>query len=113
MKKLIFTFLIICLGFHFASAQTSPSDSLQQYVGTYKVKDSNPFATYKVKLVDGHLTGEADDYGANKLVKKPEADKFQSTSSYGSIITFTRNSDKKINGLKMEIQGTELEATKE
>lgn len=113
MKKIFFSLLIICLGIVTAFAKTPPADSLEQYVGTYKMKGESPFTVYKITFSEGSILGEADDYGANKLVKQAGEDKFQSTSSYGSIITFVRNADKKVVGLKMEIQGTELLADKQ
>lgn len=113
MKKLIFALLISCFCANITFAQTAATDSLKQYVGTYKMKGDAPFESYKITFADGSISGEADSYGANKLVKKEGVDKFQSTSSYGSIITFTRNADKKVTGLKMEIQGTEIFAEKQ
>jgi hypothetical protein len=113
MKKLIALLFIACFCVNTAFAQTTSADSLKQYVGTYKMKDGSPFETYKISFSDGSISGEADSYGANKLVKQSGIDKFQSTSSYGSIITFIRNADKKVTGLKMEIQGTAIMADKQ
>lgn len=113
MKKLIFALFISCFCANIALAQTAPADSLKEYVGTYKMKGDAPFQSYTITFADGSISGEADSYGANKLVKKEGVDKFQSTSSYGSIITFTRNADKKVTGLKMEIQGSEILADKQ
>jgi hypothetical protein len=112
LTVIVFIF-VSCVCANVSFAQTASSDSLKQYVGSYKMKGESPFAIYAVTFADGSILGEADSYGANKLVKKDGADKFQSTSSYGSIITFTRNADKKVNGLKMEIQGTEILADKQ
>lgn len=112
LTVIVFIF-VSCVCANVSFAQTASSDSLKQYVGSYKMKGESPFAIYAVTFADGSILGEADSYGANKLVKKDGADKFQSTSSYGSIITFTRNADKKVNGLKMEIQGTEIFADKQ
>jgi len=102
-----------------AAFATSPvptavrADSLQAYVGTYKFKDGSPISDYKINAKDGALYGEADSYGANKLNKQPAADTFQSTSSYGSIIAFRRDASGKVVGLKMTIQGTDLEADRQ
>ena len=113
MKKLIFSLFISCFCANIAFSQTASSDSLKQYVGTYKMKGDAPFQSYTITFADGSISGEADSYGANKLVKQAGIDKFQSTSSYGSIITFIRNADKKVISLKMEIQGTEILAEKQ
>jgi hypothetical protein len=104
---------VSCVCSNVSFAQAASSDSLKQYVGSYKMKGDSPFAIYAITFADGSIFGEADSYGANKLVKKDGADKFQSTSSYGSIITFIRNADKKVIGLKMEIQGSEIFADKQ
>jgi hypothetical protein len=113
MKKLILLLFITCFCANISFAQTASSDSLKQYVGTYKMKGDAPFQLYAITFTDGSISGEADSYGANKLVKQVGIDKFQSTSSYGSIITFTRNADKKVTGLKIEIQGSEILADKQ
>ena len=118
MKKLFFgrliAFLFIsCFCANISFAQTAVADSLKQYVGTYKMKGDAPFQTYTISFADGSISGEADSYGGNKLIKKEGSDKFQSTSSYGSIITFTRNADKKVTGFKMEIQGSAILADKQ
>jgi hypothetical protein len=112
LTVIVFLFLS-CICANVSFAQTASSDSLKQYVGSYKMKGESPFAIYAVTFAEGSILGEADSYGANKLIKKDGADKFQSTSSYGSIITFTRNTDKKVTGLKMEIQGSEIFADKQ
>ena len=116
MKKIFLLLAVIGLFSVAASASnptiSTPADSLSEYVGTYEMKDASYFAAYIITLKDGVLYGEADSNGANKLVKQKEADKFQSTSSYGSIITFVRNADKTITGLTVNLQGTSLEAIK-
>ncbi len=94
--------------------QPPAADSLEVYVGTYNFKDSNIFSTYTITLKEGALYGEADSYGPNKLIKKEKPDVFQSTSQYGSIITFKRNADtKKITGLSLFIQETEMNAERQ
>ena len=82
------------------------TDSLAEYVGEYKMSDF--FARYSITIDGDNLYGEADSYGANKLIKQKEADTFVSTSSYGSTIVFTRDvTTKKVTGLKISIQGSE------
>ncbi len=90
------------------------ADSLSEYVGTYKMKDNGYFSAYKITLKEGALYGEADENGANKLLKQDKPDTFKSTSQYGSIITFKRNPDtKKVAGLSLLIQDTEMLADKQ
>jgi len=124
MKNLLLIlFLAILSQVHFGNRsiakvagrpQVVYSDSLQEYVGNYQFKDSGVFTTYAVTLKDGSLHGEADSYGAYKLIKKDKPDVFQSTSQYGSMINFKRNAEtKKITGLSMFIQNTEMNAERQ
>ena len=93
---------------------TTSADSLSEYVGTYKMKDNSYFSAYKITLKEGALFGEADENGANKLLKQDKPDTFKSTSQYGSIITFKRNPEtKKVTGLSLLIQDTEMLADKQ
>jgi hypothetical protein len=87
------------------------ADSLDEYLGEYKMKDF--FSVYKVTKDEGFLFGEADSFGNNKLLKQKEVDTYLSTSSYGSTIIFTRDATtKKVVGIKMILQGTEVIGTK-
>lgn len=95
------------------SHSLTTADSLSEYVGTYKMKDNGYFSEYKITLKEGSLYGEADQNGANKLLKQDKADTFKSTSQYGSIITFKRNAEKKVIGLSLLIQDTEMNADKQ
>lgn len=121
MKKLLFIICLTCLS---VSVWAKPvpvkkiilqknivADSLAEYVGEYKMSDF--FATYKITIDGGNLYGEADSYGANKLIKQKDADTFISTSSYGSTILFTRDATtKKVTGIKLNLQGNEVTGTK-
>jgi hypothetical protein len=89
------------------------STDLRAYAGTYEFASGSPIGQFVIKLEKGDLYGEADSYGANKLLKQPEPDTFKSTSQYGSVLTFTRDANTKaITGFKMAIQGQELVAKK-
>lgn len=95
-------------------AQTASADSLKAYVGSYTFASGSPIQKYTITAEKGDLFGEADTYGKNKLVKQAKADTYQSTSSYGSIITFVRDAaTKTVSSLSMAIQGTELTAKKD
>ena len=99
-----------------ANAQTASADSsaLKAYAGTYAFASGSPVEKFTVTAEKGDLFGEADSNGKNKLVKQDKADTFQSTSSYGSIITFVRDAaTKAVTGFTMAVQGTELTAKKE
>ncbi len=102
-----------------SNAQTTPvstadSANLKAYAGSYTFASGSPVQKYAITIDKGELYGEADSYGKNKLVKKAKADTYQSTSSYGSIITFVRDAaTKAVTSLNMSAQGTELSAKKE
>lgn len=93
----------------------TPVDSVSQkaYTGTYTFGSGSPIQTFTVTLDKGELYGEADSFGKNKLIKQAKADTYQSTSSYGSIITFVRDAaTKAVISLTLAAQGTELLAKK-
>ena len=95
-----------------ATATVVVAASLDDYAGTYAFESGSPLGTYTVTVKDGSLYGDAG-MGNYKLVKQPAADQFQSTSSYGSIITFSRDKmTNAITGLTLAAQGQELSATK-
>jgi len=97
-----------------ANAQTASADSVKAYAGSYTFASGSPIQKYTITTEKGDLFGEADTYGKNKLVKQAKADTYQSTSSYGSIITFVRDAaTKAVTSLTMVIQGTELTAKKD
>ncbi|MFD2933728.1 DUF3471 domain-containing protein [Spirosoma flavum] len=101
------------------NAQTTPgssadSTSLKAYAGSYTLASGSPIQTYVITVDKGDLFGEADSYGKNKLVKQAKTDTYQSTSSYGSMITFIRDAaTKAVTSLTMSAQGTELTAKKD
>lgn len=87
---------------------------LKQYVGTYKFGEGLPLERFVIKLENGSLYGEADTNGSNKLLPQTEKDTFKSTSSYGSIIVFQRDSKTNaVTGLILKIMGQEAPAKKE
>lgn len=92
-------------------AASRDSTDLQAYAGTYEFASGSPIGQFVIKLEKGDLYGEADSYGANKLMKQPEPDTFKSTSQYGSVLTFIRDpTTKQVTGFKMAIMGQELVA---
>ena len=101
-----------------AQTTTAPaaadSTALKAYAGTYTFESGSPVQKYTVTTDKGSLYGEADTMGKNKLVKQDKADTFQSTSSYGSILTFQRDATSKaVSSFSMAIQGSTLTATKD
>jgi hypothetical protein len=129
MKKMAITGLLTALLMasitveSMAQTQTQPavpvvasadSANLNAYAGTYTFPSGSPIQKFTVSTEKGELYGEADTFGKNKLVKQAKADTYQSTSSYGSMITFVKDvANKAITGLTLSAQGTELVAKKE
>ncbi len=90
-------------------ATIADSVDINQYVGRYNLGNNGVIAAYTITVKDGQLFGEAEGYGAFKLIKQKDTDTWQSTSSYGSMIVFTRDAQTKaVTGLKLIIQGNEL-----
>ena len=88
--------------------------NLKAYVGSYTFASGSPLQKYTITVDKEDLYGEADSYGKNKLLKQPKADTYQSTSSYGSMITFVRDAaTKAVTSLSIAAQGTELAAKKD
>ena len=97
-----------------ATAPAADSTNLSAYAGAYTFGSGSPVQKFTVSAEKGELYGEADTYGKNKLIKQTKADTYQSTSSYGSTITFVRDATTKaITGLTLSAQGTELSAKKD
>ena len=89
------------------------SATMAEYAGTYTFAAGSPVSTYSVTIKDGDVYGDAG-MGNYKLIKQAKADQYQSTSSYGSIITFTRDANTKaVTGLTLAAQGQEITATKD
>lgn len=97
-----------------ANAQTPAADSLTAYVGTYSFESGSPVNKFVVTAEKGELYGEADGNGSNKLLKQAAANTFKSTSSYGSVIVFARDSSTNaVKGFTLNAQGTELQAKRD
>lgn len=97
-----------------ATAPAADSTNLSAYAGAYTFGSGSPVQKFTVSAEKGELYGEADSFGKNKLIKQTKADTYQSTSSYGSLITFVRDATTKaVTGLTLSAQGTELSAKKD
>jgi hypothetical protein len=95
-------------------AFAADSADINQYVGKYNLGNNGVIPSYTITVKDGQLFGQAEGYDAYKLVKQKDADTWQSTSSYGSMIVFTRDAvTNAVTGLKLTIQGNELVGTRE
>lgn len=95
------------------TAETPKPGKMKEYTGSYSFADGSPVSTFMVIEKNGLIYGEADSYGSFKLEKQPETDTYKSTSSYGSIIVFSRNpATKSVISLTLKVQGQELIARK-
>lgn len=84
------------------------------YAGTYTFAENGTFTKLTITVESGEIYGQVDSNDRYKLVRQPEADTFKSTSSYGSIFTFTRDPNTKaVTGFKMKIMDNNLEGTKD
>ena len=126
MKSILTTWLLtslLTMGVIVPSnAQTQPatapvpaadSTNLSAYAGAYTFGSGSPVQKFTISTEKGDLYGEADTFGKNKLIRQAKADTYQSTSSYGSIITFVRDATNVVTGLTLAAQGTELSAKKD
>jgi hypothetical protein len=113
MYKPFFAF-IFCLLSVAAFAQTTapaltaaPATSpLNEFAGIYVF--DNTFTSVIVVIKEGNLWAEVDQFGQNKLLPTDNSDKFQSTSSYGTVFTFLRDDDKKVVKVRLELMGQEI-----
>lgn len=114
MKTRLLTLACLLITGLAANAQTPAADSLTAYVGTYSFASGSPVNKFVVTIEKGDLYGEADGNGTNKLLKQPAADTFKSTSTYGSVITFSRDAaTKAVTGFVLVAQDTELQARRD
>jgi hypothetical protein len=113
MKKILFTLglsLILMAVMAKNAPNTSPAidtAGLEQYAGVYNFDGQLTKATVIVK--ENALFSEVDSYGSNKLIALPDADTFQSTSTYGSIYVFQRDAvTKMVTGVILKLMGQEI-----
>lgn len=89
------------------------SADVAQFVGTYSFPSGSPVSSVTVTLEKGELYSEVDSYGRNKILKQSEDHIFKSTSSYGTMYTFQRDTNKVVTGVLMKLMEQELVATKD
>ena len=116
MKKILLL-LILAITSVTAFAQTAlpkpsikDSVNLADYVGVFKFSET--FGQATITLKDGFIFGEVDSYGNNKLLPETDSDTFKSTSSYGTIYFFKRNTEKKVVSLTLKVMGQEVTGVK-
>jgi hypothetical protein len=106
MKKFTL-FLFAIVGFIFLRAQDT---TLNEYVGTYKFPEGGPVTAVDIKMENGALT--ASSAAGSSPMEKISKDTF-SLVTYNGTVYFTRDSTKKINGIKIQVEETILEGKKE
>jgi uncharacterized protein DUF3471 len=106
MKKFIFS-MIAVIYFTFLHGQDS---TLNEYVGTYKFPEGSVVLSVDIKLENGALM--ASSTAGSSALEKISKDTFNLVS-YSGTVFFTRDADKKVNGIKIEVQDTVLEGKKE
>lgn len=125
MKKLLstlFTFaLLTAVPAAFAQqpvaqqrSEPAPAPALTEYAGTYKFSDNGYFTKLTLTVENGKLYGQVDENEKYEYVRQTNPDAFKSTSSYGSLFTFTRDTaSRQVTGFTMQIQGNEISGKKE
>jgi hypothetical protein len=106
MKKLFLT-LVTLFVFVFSNAQDT---TLTEYVGTYTFPEGGPVTTVDIKIENGSLT--ASSSAGSSILERVSKDTFN-LIAYSGMVYFTRDSLKKVNGIKIEVQDTILEGKKE
>jgi hypothetical protein len=108
MKKICFLLFATIASISFAQAQT-PTDSLKQYLGTYKFPDGTVITEVVVTL-DQNILNMSSTAGTSEL-QKLGVDSFSVVNFQGTA-KFKRNADKKVVGITIDARGYLLEGTK-
>jgi hypothetical protein len=88
-------------------------DGLADYAGNYTFKEGSPIPSVEVKVVKDKLVSTAPDGSEFTLEKdKEKADTF-TIAELGATVTFTRNADKKVTGMKVSMDDGDLVADKD
>src|SRR5678809_201688 len=107
MRKLALS-LAMSLGFVFLNAQEDTT--LNAYVGTYTFPEGGPVTSVDVKIENGSLV--ANSTAGSSPLEKISKDTFNLVT-YSGKVYFSRDSTKKVNGIKIEVEDTILESKKE
>jgi uncharacterized protein DUF3471 len=83
---------------------------LNEYVGTYKFPEGSVVPSVEIKVENGTLM--ANSSAGSSALEKLSKDTF-TLVSYSGTVYFTRDADKKVNGIKVEVQDAVLEGKKE
>jgi hypothetical protein len=124
MKILIITILAF-LSFGYASHAKTPN-LISQYVqiqadttamvefkGKYKFKENPMVQNVTVRIEKDKLVADPGDGNVYNLIKDKDKPDTFAIEEIGAIVVFVRDTNKKITGMKVEVQGAELVADKE
>jgi len=107
MRKLALS-LAMSVGFVFLNAQEDTT--LNAYVGTYTFPEGGPVTSVDVKIENGSLV--ANSTAGSSPLEKISKDTFNLVT-YSGKVYFSRDSTKKVSGIKIEVEDTILEGKKE
>jgi Domain of unknown function (DUF3471) len=107
MKKFICLLMTAFVGMSLL-AQTDTS--LQQYTGVYKFPEGSVVTSVEIKIENGGLM--ATSTAGSSVLERISKDTFNLVS-YSGTVYFTRDTEKKVNGIRIEVQDTILEGKKE
>ena len=84
-----------------------------EFKGNYKFKENPMVQNVTVRIEKDKLVADPGDGNVYDLSKdKEKADTF-AIEELGAVVIFVRDANKKITGMKVEVQGAELVADKE
>ena|SRR6478672_4263474 len=106
MRKLILS-IMVCFGLISLHAQDT---TLHEYVGTYTFPEGGPVTTVDVKLENGSLV--ASSTAGSSPLERISKDTFNLVT-YNGKVYFSRDSTRKVSGIKIEVEDTILEGKKE
>ena len=104
-RTIIFLFVILT-----GSVLHAQDTTLNEYVGTYKFPEGSVVLSVDIKIDNGTLMVSSS--AGSSALEKISKDTFNLVS-YSGTVYFTRDADKKVNGIKIEVQDTVLEGKKE
>lgn len=109
MKKQFIILLLMSSAILFGFRQDS---NLNDYVGKYKMDSF--FETVTIEIKEEKLYATVDANGTYMLNALEEKDKYQSTSSYGTIFKFNRDAKtERVVGVTLTISDQEVSGKKE
>ncbi len=106
MKKVTFFILVFVV----SSVYLYAADPLKEYTGKYKLAAGS--AVTEVNVVFGNGVLSLTSSMGSTAIEKTTSDTF-SIPNYNGTAVFTRNEQKKINGIKIDVMGISLEGVKE